>query len=281
MNPGFLDVLHDRADDRDFTVGNAIDVHLDRVLEKAIDQDRAARADLDCAPHVAAQIFRVIDQLHRAPAENEGRSNEHRITDPLGDRDRFVLARRGAARRLAQPEPVEHLGEKFAVFCQFDAFRRRADDRDAGRLQSGREIERRLSAELHDHALRLLLFVNVEHVLVRQRLEVELVARVVVGRDRLRVRVHHDGLDPKLAQRESGVDAAVVELDPLPDPVRAAAEDHDLAFRVRADLVFAAVGGVIVGRVGFELRRAGVDESIGRHAAAGFAFFPDFVFAHA
>ena len=239
VNAGFFDVFHDRADDRDLAVGDAIDVHLDRILEKAIDQDRAARADLDRAPHVAAQILRVIDQLHRASAENERRPNEHGITDPLGDRDRFVFARGGAARRLAQPEPVEHLGEKFAVFRQLDAFRRRADDRDAGRLQSGGEIERRLAAELHDHALRFLLFVNVEHVFVRERLEVKFVARVVVGRNGFRIRVHHDGLDPELAQGESGVDAAVVELDPLADAVRSAAEDHDLAFRVRADLVFA------------------------------------------
>ena len=31
-----------------------------------------------------------------------------------------------------------------------------------------------------------------------------------------------------LLQRVSGVDAAIIELDPLPDPVRPAAEDDDL-----------------------------------------------------
>ena len=40
MNAGFFDVLHDRADDRDLAVGDAIDIHLGRVFEKAIDQDR-------------------------------------------------------------------------------------------------------------------------------------------------------------------------------------------------------------------------------------------------
>ena len=187
MNAGLLDVFHDRADDRDLAVGDAIDIHLDRVLEKAVDQDRAARADLDRAPHVAPQVIRVINQFHRAAAENERRPNEHRIADPLGDRDCLVLADGGAARRLAQPEPIEHLGEKFSVLGQLDAFRLRADDRHAGGLQSGGEIERRLSAELHDHALGHFLFVNVEDVLVRQRLEVEFVARVVVGRNRFRV----------------------------------------------------------------------------------------------
>ena len=71
MNAGFLDVFHDRADDRDLAVGNAIDIYLDRVFEKAIDQDRTPRADFDRAPHVTAQIVRVVNQLHRAASEHE------------------------------------------------------------------------------------------------------------------------------------------------------------------------------------------------------------------
>ena len=218
----------------------------------------------------------MIDQLHCAPAEDERWPNEHRIADPFRDRDRFLLARGGAARRLAQTEPVEHLGKEFAVFRQLDAFRLRADDRDASRFQSGGKIERRLSTELHDHALRLFLFVDVEHVFVRQRLEIKFVARVVVGRNRLRVRVDHDRLEPQLAQGESGVDAAVVELDALADAIRPAAENHDLAFRVGAILVLVAVGGVVIRRVSFEFRRAGVDEAIGGDDAGGDALRADF-----
>ena len=36
---------------------------------------------------------------------------------------------------------------------------------------------------------------------------------------------------PSSLQGEGGVDAAVVELDALADPVRAAAQDHDLRLR--------------------------------------------------
>ena len=89
------------------------------------------------------------------------------------------------------------------------------------------QVQRRLPAELHDHPLRLHPVADVEHVLGRQRLEEEVVAGVVVGGDGLRVRVDHDGLEAGLAQREGGLAAAVVELDPLADAVRAAAEDHD------------------------------------------------------
>ena len=60
------------------------------------------------------------------------------------------------------------------------------------------------------------------------------------------------------------MDATVVELDPLPDPVRPAAKDHDLFLGALADFVdLVVVGRIVVGRVGFELGRAGVDEAVG------------------
>ena len=91
--------------------------------------------------------------------------------------------------------------------------------------QPARQVERRLPAELHDHALRLLGLDDVQHVLERQRLEVQPVGGVVVGADRLRVAVDHDRLVAQVAQREAGMDAAVVELDALADAVRPAAQD--------------------------------------------------------
>jgi hypothetical protein len=95
-------------------------------------------------------------------------------------------------------------------------------------VERGGELERRLAAELHDDADGLLDARDLEHVLERQRLEVEAVGGVVVGGDGLGVAVDHDGLEAGRAQREARVDAAVVELDALADAVGAAAEDHDL-----------------------------------------------------
>ena len=130
-----------------------------------------------------------------------------------------------------------------------------------------RQLERRLAAELHDHALegtRLLLGAdNFQHILGSQRLEIKPVGGVVVGRDGLRVAVDHDGLVAGLGEGEAGVAAAIVELDALADPVRTAAQDDDLltrcgfGFANRARLLRAAarsgVGsgnkGTLVGRV--------------------------------
>ena len=62
-----------------------------------------------------------------------------------------------------------------------------------------------------------------------ERLEVEAVGRVVVGRNRLRVAVDHHRLVAERPERLHGVHAAVVELDALADPVRARAENDDAA----------------------------------------------------
>ena len=116
--------------------------------------------------------------------------------------------------------------EALAILGQVDRIGRRAENRarpppaapapasaaSARRTARGTRPRRRppRSVSMHRH-----------HVLERQRLEVQPIGGVVVGRDRLRVAVDHHRLEAFLAEREGGVTAAVVELDALADPVRA------------------------------------------------------------
>ena len=187
----------------------------------------------------------------------------------LGHHDRLVPASRQAIGRLLQAQLVDQLGEAFAILGQVDAVGGCAEDRIAGRLDFLGQLERRLAAQLDDHALQLPLLrltaEDFEHILAGQRLEVEPVRRVGVGRHRLRVAVDHDRLETRILQREGGVAAAIVELDPLPDPVRPAAEDDDLALVADLRLVLRLaeqrrlIGRVEIGRGRIELGRAAVD----------------------
>ena len=59
--------------------------------------------------------------------------------------------------------------------------------------------------------------------------------------------------------------AAVIEFNALADPVRPAAQDHDLALATLASLVLVAVRRIVVRRIRFKLCRAGVDQPIGRN----------------
>src|SRR5207244_6739899 len=77
--------------------------------------------------------------------------------------------------------------------------------------------------------------------------------------------VDHDRLVAERAERLCRVDAAVVELDALADPVRARPEDEDAWVRpVWTDLVCFAPGGVEVVRARLDLGGAGVDAPVRR-----------------
>ena len=189
--------------------------------------------------------------------------------------ERIGLVHRRAVRGRFQPSLVEDGRELLPVLGELDALGRRADHVDAIFLQRSREVQRRLAAKLHNHPVALFLLINLQHILERQRLEVEAVAGVVVGRNGLGIRIHHHALVAHFAEREARVHAAVVELDALADTVRAAAENHDFLFAARRhDFVFVAVAGVVVRREGLELRRARIHETIGRVDAPIFPVGP-------
>ena len=83
---------------------------------------------------------------------------------------------------------------------------------------------------------------------------------------------------PALAQLGGGLDGAVVELDPLPDPHRAAADDQRRRPLDRRQLRLGAAGGVRgveVRRLGGELGRARVHHRVARHEAQLHARQPD------
>ena len=219
---------------------------------------------------VVGEHLLVVGELHRAPAEHVATAarapGSRSAGRPRAPPPGVCASAYGGA---LQPEPLEQRAEAAAVLGEVDRLGLGAEQRHAGRFQARREPQRRLAAEGHDHALGLLDLDDRQHVLERQRLEVQPVGRVVVGRDRLRVAVDHHRVAAGLAHGHRGVHAAVVELDPLADPVRAGAEDHHARpvspcgprWRARP-----LPGRVVVRRLGLELGRAGVDRLVGADA---------------
>ena len=254
MDARFLDMLHHARDPHLGAVAQGIDIAFDRIAQILVDQDGAVPADVDGGGNVAVELRFAVDDLHRAAAEHVGRAQQHRVADPGGDRRSLVAAAGDAVVGLLELQLADQLGKALAVFGKVNRVGRGAEDRDPGILQRLRELERGLPAELDDHAeqfaLRLLDAQDLQHVLVGQRLEIQPVGGVVIGRDGLGVAVDHDGLEALFGKCEAGVDAAIVELDPLPDAVGAAAEDDDLLAVGRHGLAFGrAEAGGLVGRI--------------------------------
>ena len=262
VHAGALHMLHDGADDRGLAVGDAIDVDFDGILEESVDEHGPVLAALDRLAHVAGQFGVVVDDGHPPSSKHERGSDKHGIADYLRCGDRLLHSGDRVVVRLADANAVGQLLEESPVLGRLDVLRRGANDVDAVGFQIQREVERSLSAELDDDAPAFLTVVDVEHILEGEGLEIELVAGVVVGGHGFRIAIDHDGLEASFAEREGGVDAAVVELDALADAVGASAEDHHLLAIGVAAFVDRSVAGVVVGCVGLELGGAGVDQSV-------------------
>ena len=225
VDAGLLDVLHDTAEVQLVAVVQRVHVDLDRVVQESVDQDRPGRADLGRLLDVRGQPRLVVHDLHAAPAEDVRRPDEDGVADLVGDGLGPGERRGGAVLRRGQPGLGEDLAEGAAVLGGVDRLGRGAHDRHAVVLERLREAQRGLSAELDDHARdrsgERLRVDDLQHVLEGERLEVQPVGGVVVRGDGLGVAVDHHGLVARVAQREGGVDAGVVELDALADAVRA------------------------------------------------------------
>ena len=148
--------------------------------------------------------------------------------------------------------------EAAAILGKVDRFGIGADDFRAVALQFEREVQRSLSAELHDHALRLFPIEDGENVFECKRLEIETVGSVVIGRNGFRIAIDHDRLVAVLLERERGMAAAIIELDALPDAVRPAAQNHDLGAVHGLGLVLFLIRRIEIWRERFEFGGAGV-----------------------
>ena len=233
MDAGLFDVLHDPADDHVGPVGQRIHVHFGGFFQELIDQHGSRRTHQRRLRHIFLHGVDVVRDHHRTPAQHVTGTHQHRHTNLARHARRFFRNQRGGIARLRDSQLFQQPPEPAPIFRKIDRFRRRANNRHAVALQFQRQIQRRLPAKLHDHALRLLALHDRQHVFQRQRLEVQPVRRVVVGRHRLRIAIHHDRFVAVFAQRKRRVAAAIVELNSLRDAIRPAAQNHDLRPRLR------------------------------------------------
>ena len=70
--------------------------------------------------HVALEVALLVDDFHRAPAEDIGRTHDQRIPDFRRRGDRGFLGACRAVRRLHEVQPVQELLETLAVFRHVD-----------------------------------------------------------------------------------------------------------------------------------------------------------------
>ena len=165
VDTGKFDVFHHGRDVNVFTVGEGVGFAFQSVVEEAVDEERTVRGHAHGLGHVFAKHVFVVDDFHAAAAKHEARANHHRVaTDLLDASEGFVDVRGHAAFRHRDAELVHHLAEQVAVFGDVDGVDAGAENLDTFVAQGAGDVQRGLATELHDHASRLFLVVNLEHV---------------------------------------------------------------------------------------------------------------------
>ena len=86
MDAGFLDMLHDPGHEHLLAIGDAIDIHLDRIVEVAVDEHRVLAGDPHRLPHVAGKLCAVVHDLHGPAAQHIAWPDDDREADALGNR---------------------------------------------------------------------------------------------------------------------------------------------------------------------------------------------------
>ena len=102
MDACLLDVLHDGCDVGVFPVAERVDVELERLLEKPVEQDPA-----DGVLHRPPHFLRPVADPHGTPAEHVRGPDEHGVADPLCCGNCLVRLGCGAPVRATDLEAVE------------------------------------------------------------------------------------------------------------------------------------------------------------------------------
>src|SRR5579859_13295 len=275
VHAGFFDVLHDAANDHIGAVGEGVHVHFRRFFEELINQHGPSRPHQRRLSDIALYCVDVIRDNHGPAAKYVTRAHQYGQADLRGHARGFFRNQRCAIARLRNLQFFQQAAKAPPVFRQVNGFRSRTNDGHTVAFQFQRKIQRRLPAKLHDDALRLFAFDDGEHVFQCQRLKIQAVRSVVVGRNRLRIAIHHDGFETVFVQRIGSVAAAIIKLNALPDAVRAAPQNHDFWPRLRVRFVLVLVSRVEIRREGFKLRGARVHAFENRRDAVARALQAD------
>ena len=170
-----------------------------------------------------------MNDTHCATAEHKGRTHHDRIPDCFRKPAGCFKVDSHTAGGLQNIQILNQGAEILTVFRKSDILRLRADNGNARFLQCHGDIERSLSAELHNHPVWLFSVADGKHVFRRHRLEIQGISRIIVSGNRFGVRVDHNGFYAEFTQGKTRLHAAIVKFQSLPDTVRTAADDNDFA----------------------------------------------------
>ena len=131
--------------------------------------------------HIARELRRGVDNLHRAAAKHVAGPHENRIADGVRDGQPLFDGRHACSGRAGDAERRYELVEPLTVLSLIDGGGRRAEDLKGAPVEGTDQVDRRLSAELRRRSredilptyLDALILQDTRDALLIQRLEIE------------------------------------------------------------------------------------------------------------
>ena len=246
MDTGIFNVLRDGVG-KDLTiVGHRVELYLLAAGVEFADHDRMLLGDFRRQAEEVTELLLVVADIHSGSGKHVRRSNQHREANLPDEIVHLVDGRELAPFRLVNPEVVHNAGELVTVLGLIDVLGGCTENRNVVLVKLEGEIVRDLAAHGDNDSVRGLKVDDVHHPLEGELVEIEPVAHVVVGGDRLRVVVdQHSPVALLLDGLETG-HGTPVEFHGRTDPVGSRTEDNH---RLAVTLIFNVTLRAVVGQV--------------------------------
>ena len=178
MDARFFNMFHHAGDMHiAIFIRDAIHIHFNGINQILINQDRVFAGYFHRFHAKAHELFAVISNFHRPPAQHVRRPHHNGVADAFSGLGRFFQRAHRAIARLLKAKPLQQLLEAFTVFGDINRLRAGAQDGNARLVQSLAELERRLPAILHNAAEQFAGFLFLadqrNNIFRRQRFEIE------------------------------------------------------------------------------------------------------------
>src|ERR1700722_5562948 len=194
VDTGRLNMLHDPHHVEILPVEDGVHFRFLTTVKEMIDQDLVAGDMFEQAHDCLFYFFIIDDDPHPLTTQHIAGTHQNGIAYPVGHLYRLVDIEGRSIVGVGDIQLFQHIAKTAAVFRNIHAVKRGSDDLYALFRQLLRQLQRRLTSQLYDHPLRLLMFDDLPEMLPIDGLEIQLIGNIEIGGDRLRIAVDHYSL---------------------------------------------------------------------------------------
>ena len=214
MNARALNVLHNTGDKNVCSVGYYVDLKLGshHIL---IDKHRIFNAARKYTVHIGFNLNVIVDDTHILSAYNVRGTKQYGVSYGICRCYRFSEIHYARSDGTLDIESFKQSVKLFTVLCGVYTLSGRTKYSDTVIVEELRQLYSCLSAKRNDDAYRLLDLKDIHNVLGGERLKIQPVRGIIVGRNGFGVVVDYNNVIAKLLKRPYAVNGRIVKLDSL------------------------------------------------------------------